>query len=296
LLLLCPNGQHAVHVNMEKFVPNPQHTGPLAIQMFEFIGRLMGASLRAKLLLPFEFPSIIWKKLIGEQPGIEDLMAYDFMTYSLLDALRNCESHGIVDQESFAAEYEDKLHFVYNGSDGVERELVPGQRHRPVTFDSRLEYCDSVLAARLSEFDKQIAAIERGLTEVISCRVLSLFSWEQVEILVSGDPNIDMDIWKSKTDATGIPAKTLALFWEVMESLSQQERSGFVRFAWGRSRLPAVKDFTTKMRLTNAGRIKLPVSHTCFFSIELPEYLTLDEMRHGILTVINFGVGGILNG
>jgi hypothetical protein len=49
------------------------------------------------------------------------------------------------------------------------------------------------------------------------------------------------------------------------------------------------------MSLTNAGDAKLPVSHTCFFSVELPAYSTEEEMRHGLLTAIHYGVGGVLN-
>ena len=49
------------------------------------------------------------------------------------------------------------------------------------------------------------------------------------------------------------------------------------------------------MKLT-FGQGKLPVAHTCFFSIELPEYSTEEEMRTGLLTAINYGVGGILLG
>jgi hypothetical protein len=46
LLTLCPNGVHAVHMNTEKYVPNPAMVSPLALQMFEFMGKLMGMSLR----------------------------------------------------------------------------------------------------------------------------------------------------------------------------------------------------------------------------------------------------------
>eukprot|EP00953_Heterococcus_sp_UTEX-ZZ885_P005542 3452-Heterococcus_DN1.PRE.1 len=34
-----------------------------------------------------------------------------------------------------------------------------------------------------------------------------------------------------------------------MESLTPQEQSGFVRFAWGRSRLPSKAHWTTNMKL-----------------------------------------------
>lgn len=295
LLLLCPNGTHQVHENMDRFLPNPQQTGPLALQMFEFVGRLMGASLRNKMCLAFLFPSIVWKKLVGEKVDAEDLAAVDFYTYTLIKTLRNCEADGITDQASFAAKYEDKLHFSYTGSDGVERELIRGLRDRLVTFETRLEYCDAVLAARLSEFDKQIAAIRIGLQDVVPSKVLQLFSGEQLEVLVAGSPTIDIAQWKAKSSYT-IPDSTVRLFWEAMESFTPQEQCMFVRFAWGRARLPAAKDFTTPMRITPAppGTV-LPIAHTCFFSVEMPCYATLEEMRHGLLTVINFGVGGILN-
>ena len=83
-----------------------------------------------------------------------------------------------------------------------------------------------------------------------------------------------------------------------MESLTATEQSGFIRFAWGRSRLPPASDFTTKKKLTRLGTpgARLPVAHTCFFSVELPEYGTEEEMRTGLLTAINFGMGGILLG
>lgn len=63
LLVLCPNGVAQDGLNTDKYVPNPKHvTGPSAsraLAMFEFIGRLMGASLRLKLCLPFDFPSLV---------------------------------------------------------------------------------------------------------------------------------------------------------------------------------------------------------------------------------------------
>lgn len=50
--------------NNEKFVPNPHHTSPLALSMLRFVGRLMGLSLRTRLCLPFQFPSMIWKRML----------------------------------------------------------------------------------------------------------------------------------------------------------------------------------------------------------------------------------------
>jgi len=61
LFLLCPNGVNKINSNMDKYLPNPTCVSPLSIQMFEFVGKLMGVSLRAKATLPFSFPSLVWK-------------------------------------------------------------------------------------------------------------------------------------------------------------------------------------------------------------------------------------------
>jgi hypothetical protein len=298
LLLLCPNGQHETHTNLDKYVPNPAHTTPLALEMFEFVGRLMGMSLRAKCALPFELPSIVWKQLVGETVGLEDLRAIDAITCHLLGAVRNCEEDGITSEEIFSETYGDKLRWCYSGSDGLERELRKGSGSRLVSFDSRLEWCAAVEAARLGEFNLQVAAIRRGLDSVVPVRVLQLFSWQQLEILVSGDPRIDVEVWKQFTDASAVPPRLAQLFWRVMESLTPAEQAGFIRFAWGRSRLPLAKDFSVKMKLQrlNTPGMRLPLAHTCFFSVELPDYGTEEEMRAGLLTAINFGVGGVLLG
>ena len=68
---LCAYGVWCVGVvcagirqNNEKFVPNPQHSSPLALSMLRFVGRLMGLSLRTRLCLPFELPGLIWKRVL----------------------------------------------------------------------------------------------------------------------------------------------------------------------------------------------------------------------------------------
>ena len=67
-------------------------------------------------------------------------------------------------------------------------------------------------------------------------------------------------------------------FWRAMENLTQEERSQFIRFVWGRSRLPLKgRPWPQTFKIQRMGGVSdetLPVTHTCFFSIELPEYST----------------------
>lgn len=50
-----------------------------------------------------------------------------------------------------------------------------------------------------------------------------------------------------------------------------------------------------KLSRRSGGDGDLPTAHTCFFHVELPAYTTVEAMRHGLLTAIHFGLGGILN-
>lgn len=63
---------------------------------------------------------------------------------------------------------------------------------------------------------------------------------------VCGSPDIPLNLLKSVATYKGIDATAplVMWFWEVMEEFSTAERSLFLRFVWGRTRLPrTIADF-----------------------------------------------------
>lgn len=119
LFILVPNGKHHKGVNTEKYVPNPRHTTPQALAMFEFVGRLLGIVLRHKHYLPFEFPPLVWKILAGQTPSAADLPLHDMLSSQFLDEVRNCEAHGVTNDAQFQQRFEAaQLRFVFDGCDG----------------------------------------------------------------------------------------------------------------------------------------------------------------------------------
>ncbi|CAM9132749.1 unnamed protein product [Phaeothamnion confervicola] len=299
LLSPCPNALHGLHVNTDKYVPNPRHRGdPLAAAMLEFVGKLMGVSLRTHLCLPFQLPSVVWKALVGQAATLEDVEAYDALAVRLAAQVRRCEEFGIADEASFRRKFGDALRFVCVGSDGAEAELVPSGRNVPVTYASRMAYCALLERHVLGEMEEPLAAIARGMAGIMPPAALQLLTWRELETLVCGDPVFDLEFWRAHTTYSGYAADdpTVRYFWEVIASLSPEEQSGFVRFAWGRSRLPPKSAWFKDMQVSrrNAAEDTLPVSHTCFFSVEIPVYTSVDRCRQNLLTAIHFG-GGILN-
>ncbi len=59
---------------------------------------------------------------------------------------------------------------------------------------------------------------------------------------VCGDPSIDLVLLKSVTKySPGLSSDLIRWFWEVLEEFSPAQRALFVRFAWGRTRLPPTR-------------------------------------------------------
>jgi hypothetical protein len=186
LMLRCGNAQKGYKVNTNSYVPNPTARSPLALSMFEFVGKLMGLSLRTKACLPFTFPSLVWKALVGDRPRREDLAQMDAMYAQFLASLRSCHldvdedgepQEAITSEEAFAAAFPDQRFVTYNTA-GVEVELIPGGRDVPVTFANRGRFAEAAEAARLHEFDTQLAAMRRGLATMVPVRAtLQNNSW-----------------------------------------------------------------------------------------------------------------------
>lgn len=60
LLIRTPNGRHAVGYNREKWILNPSSTSSVQLEMFAFVGKLMGIAIRSKEYMSLNIPSIIW--------------------------------------------------------------------------------------------------------------------------------------------------------------------------------------------------------------------------------------------
>ena len=75
-----------------------------------------------------------------------------------------------------------------------------------------------------------------------------------------------------------------------MTSFDDDQRQLYLKFAWGRSRLPIdLKNLRRKHTISLSkymDKTGFPQAHTCFFSIDLPDYPTEKIMRAKFLTAI----------
>ena len=146
LFVPSPNAQSEDN-SEEMMIPNPCYNDNAeALQMYRFVGTLLGLSLRTKHLLPFEFSPQIWKTIVGCEVTEEDLEAVDAGFMSTIKQIREyTEEDGV---EEFPYVFE--LVFAILDSTGNEVELVPSGAQIPVTFDNRLKFCSMAVEARIN--------------------------------------------------------------------------------------------------------------------------------------------------
>lgn len=294
LLLPTSNSQHNVGVGREKWVLNPGASTTTPLHMYEFLGKLMGVALRSKQYLSLNVAAMIWKKLVGEQLQIEDLAAVDSMIVNSMHKMRTIDKLGVTEEM-----FEDIVleTFTTLSSDNRVVVLKPSGQSIAVTFANRCEYADLVESYRLHEFDLQVAFLYRGISTVVPAKLLSCFTGPELELMVCGSPEIDVDLLEKCTEYSSCNASDTHIiwFWQVLRKFSHDERSAFLRFVWGRSRLPAnEKEFPQRFKLQSfskaqAGRSSdgyLPISHTCFFSVELPIYSSEQVLHEKLLYAI----------
>jgi len=291
LLTRCPNFRNSYGQNRETWLPAPNATFPVALDMYKFLGKLMGIAIRNQEYLPLDLPSLVWKQLCGDSVTEDDLAAVDLMLVESMNKLRNVETLG-VDADSFNMVFMET--FTVTTMDGRTVELIPGGADIDVTFDTRHKFADLVIQYRLHEVDQQCAAIRAGLGQMIPLRPLTLFNWQELQTMVCGSPTVNVDLLKKCTRYEGLSEsdEVVNRFWRVLRSMSESEKSLFLKFVWGRSRLPlSESQFTQPFKLTRLSHsrpdVALPVAHTCFFQLDLPNYSSEITMRDKLLYAIN---------
>lgn len=298
LLLPCSNRANQIHINQDKWLPNPSARSPLQLEMFQFLGKLMGIAIRNKEYLDLRLPSLLWKQLVQQVPSTEDLRAVDLLTVSHIEERSVFFASGAeVDEGTEAVST-----FSVYGLDGRLHGLVANGKMKPVTAENVETWAQMTLEFKLHEFDEQIEAIQRGLAAIVPQKLLLLFTWQELEMMVCGHCQTDIGLLKAKTVYVDCAESEphIRYFWNVLNSFTEEQRSDYIKFVWGRARLPMqseaweqphkITPFTPPAAVAGKPPTKLddclPYAHTCYFTIDLPRYSTEEILRNKLLFAI----------
>ena len=95
---------------------------------------------------------------------------------------------------------------------------------------------------------KQFKAIRKGFQYIVPQELLKIFTWREIEYKIVGKKEIDVEHLKSITRYQSATETTeeIVRFWRVLSEFSDEEKSLYLKFVWGRSRLPLKDDKNTQ--------------------------------------------------
>jgi E3 ubiquitin-protein ligase HERC2 len=133
------------------------------------------------------------------------------------------------------------------------------------------EYIELVLKSRFGEGSQQIEWIRAGMHIIVPGNIFSMLSWEEIEIRAVGEKTVDPEKLKKITEyeSCSDSSPIVKMFWEVFEEFSEEDKQLYLKFVWGRQRLPCD---LTNLRYKHTiyyndyeSGESLPKAHTCFF-------------------------------
>eukprot|EP00002_Diphylleia_rotans_P006185 TRINITY_DN1551_c0_g1_i16.p1 TRINITY_DN1551_c0_g1~~TRINITY_DN1551_c0_g1_i16.p1 ORF type:complete len:681 (-),score=121.38 TRINITY_DN1551_c0_g1_i16:125-2167(-) len=285
LFIPCPNQRSNHGKNRDKFLINPNCHASWA---YEFIGRMMGVAVRTHDPLEIDLAPSFWKALINEKITVQDIIDTDAHFAQTLKMLKEPESVGL-DEETFES---TALAFT-TFCNGIEVDLVPGGSQMAVTWENRLEYARLLEEYHIREGLSNIQIIRYGLADIIPISIISLYTSEEMEDMVCGRKEVDVEKLKLQTHYSDCNPSNqhIQFFWQVLEEFTQAQRAMFIKFVSGRSRIPRSAEHFKEFQINRFNASDnvdsyLPVAHTCFFSVDLPAYTSVEVTRAKLLLAI----------
>ncbi len=175
-----------------------------------------------------------------------------------------------------------------------------------VTLANRQAQLEAVIAnVPVNHSPQKFAQILAGFNEVIPHNLLSNWTPEALANLIKGNDDIDIDdLEHNLIIGYGYSRSSDQIQWllTVLREYDQPMRRAFLRFVTGSSVLPSGGfaqsrlSFDHTLRRNIRGDVVLPTTHTCFRTIDLPEYASLEELRRMVTLAVEADAGGEMQG
>ncbi|XP_051573978.1 E3 ubiquitin-protein ligase HACE1-like isoform X1 [Myxocyprinus asiaticus] len=272
---------------------NPDH-----LNYFRFAGQILGLALYHRQLVNIYFTRSFYKHILGIPVSYQDVSSIDPEYAKNLQWILDNDISDLGLELTFSVETD-----VFGTMEEVP--LKPGGTTIQVTQDNKVEYVQLVTELRMTRaIQPQINAFLQGFHTFIPPSLIQLFDEYELELLLSGMPEIDVMDWKRNTEYTSgydLQETAIQWFWEVVENITQEERVLLLQFVTGSSRVPhggfaflmggsGLQKFTIAAVPYTSNL--LPTSSTCINMLKLPEYPSKDVLRDRLLVALHCGSYG----
>ena len=268
---------------------NPEH-----LNYFKFIGRVLGLSIFHRRFVDAFFVVSFYKMILSKKCTLQDMESIDAEFFRSLTWILENSIDGILEL-TFSTE-DDRF------GETVTLDLKPGGADIEVTDENKAEYVELVTEWRIMKrVDEQFAAFKAGFNELVPQELINVFDERELELLIGGIADMDVDDWKKHTDYRGYTEtdEIIQMFFKLITSWDNEKRARLLQFATGTSRIPigGFKDLQgsdgpRRFTIEKAGEVtQLPKAHTCFNRIDLPPYTSYEELERKLSYSVNETMG-----
>ncbi|CAG7556065.1 unnamed protein product [Fusarium equiseti] len=269
---------------------NPEH-----LNYFKFIGRVVGLAIFHRRFLDAFFIGALYKMMLGKAVSLADMEGVDADFHRSLQWMLDNDISGGILEQTFSTE--DERFGVLTTED-----LIPGGRDIEVTNENKKEYVDLMVKWRIEKrIAEQFQAFKEGFQELIPQDLINVFDERELELLIGGIAEIDVDDWKKHTDYRGYTEsdEVVQNFWATVRSWDGEQKSRLLQFTTGTSRIPVNgfkdlqgSDGPRRFTIEKAGEItNLPKAHTCFNRLDLPPYKSLEMLQQKLTIAVEETMG-----
>ncbi|KFD49498.1 hypothetical protein M513_09609 [Trichuris suis] len=281
--------KYSLQINPASFV-NPDH-----LKYFTFIGRFIAMALFHGKFIYSGFTMPFYKKMLRKKLTVADIESVDPEFYNSLTFIQSnnidvldLELYFLVDYELLG---EIRTHELKEGGGSIR-----------VTEENKEEYINLMTEWRLNRgVEEQTSAFFSGFSSVFPLEWLQYFDEREIELLLCGMQEIDIDDWQRNTVYRHYHpgSKQVIWFWEVhcslfLRSLDNEKRTRMLQFVTGTCRVPvggfAQLQGSNGLQLFSIEKVGkenwLPRSHTCFNRLDLPPYRCYQQLAEKMTKAI----------
>ncbi|CAG5123602.1 unnamed protein product, partial [Candidula unifasciata] len=270
------NNNYSLQINPASSI-NPDH-----LQYFRFIGRFIAMALYHGKFIDSGFTLPFYKRMLNKKLTVKDLETIDAEFYQSLLWIKENKIDDCGLELFFCADFEilGKIE---------QHDLKPGGSEIKVMEENKEEYLNLMTNWRFTRgVEEQTKAFLEGFNEVVPLQWLQYFDERELELMLCGMQEIDVDDWERNTIYRHYQrnSKQVVWFWKMVKEIDNEKRTRLLQFVTGTCRLP-VGGFAELMGSNGPQRFCiekvgketwLPRSHTCFNRLDLPPYRSYDQL------------------
>jgi len=176
------------------------------------------------------------------------------------------------------------------------KQLGEDTEPRPVTTENRKQYVKDYTDWILDwSVRPQFYAFAQGFYRSIDIKATRLLTPDLLRSLLEGQNYLDIEELQQATTYDGYTAdsKQIKWFWQVVKSYPQEKQKLLLEFVTASKRVPIHGASTLVFRIEDmeADTGSLPGSSTCFGTLRLPKYESMEKLRTKLDIALEHSIG-----